>query len=221
MHRVGLVEDDALIRQQFARAIASQPDLSLAFSVGCGADALAALAAEAPDVLMVDIGLPDMSGLDVIRHATAHHPRCLTMVVSVFGDEGKVLDSIAAGAKGYILKGQGEDDILTHLHHLLDGGSPMSPVIARQVLHRMQRLMFPAPAASPPSAGGEPLTPRETEVLKLISRGHSYDEVARNLAVTTNTVRHHIKGIYGKLCVNSRSAAVFEAGRRGWLPGVT
>ena len=217
MHRVGLVEDDALIRQQFARAIASQPDLSLAFSVGCGADALAALAAEAPEVLMVDIGLPDMSGLDVIRHATAHHPRCLTMVVSVFGDEGKVLDSIAAGAKGYILKGQGEDDILTHLHHLLDGGSPMSPVIARQVLHRMQRLMFPAPAASPPSAGSEPLTPRETEVLTWLARGKTNRDIADILGMSHRTVNKHLEHIFEKLGVETRAAAAALATRA--IPG--
>lgn len=220
--RIAMVEDDARVRRSFARAIEATGRMALVFEANRMADAVAWIAAtpppQAPDVWLVDLGLPDGSGLHVIEAAAAHHPHSQVMVVSTFGDEAKVLDSIAAGATGYILKGEGEDEIVEHIDDLLRGGSPMSPVIARQVLMRMR-----AQHAPPPRTGGAPDTPadaltqREIDVLGLIARGYSYDEVGRHTGIATNTVRHHVKNIYAKLCVHSKNEAVFEARRRGWL----
>lgn len=227
--RIAMVEDDARVRRSFARAIEASGRMALVFEANRVTDAvawiIATAAAQAPDVWLVDLGLPDGSGLRVIEAAALHHPGSQVMVVSTFGDEGKVLDSIAAGATGYILKGEGEDEIVEHIDDLLRGGSPMSPVIARQVLVRMRTQHATPPrtgvAADARSdggdGGGEGLTQREIDVLELIARGYSYDEVGRHTGIATNTVRHHVKNIYAKLCVHSKNEAVFEARRRGWL----
>jgi DNA-binding NarL/FixJ family response regulator len=130
-----------------------------------------------------------------------------------------VLDSIAAGASGYILKGEGDDEILAHIQDLLRGGSPMSPVIARQVLQRMRSTyQRPAPVREPqPLVAGLHLTEREIDALNLIARGYRYDEVAQQLGMSTNTVRYHVKNIYSKLGVHSKIDAVQEARRRNWI----
>ena len=227
--RIGLVEDDERVRHALARVIARAPNFTLWFESGSVAGALDWMRAcqpqNWPEVWLVDLGLPDGSGLDVIREALRLHPGSHVMVVSVFGDEEKVLDSIASGASGYLLKGERDEDLLLHLHDLLRGGSPMSPLIARQVLNRM-RALSGSPgrerALSPSIALDEArdeggLTRRESETLDLISRGYSYDEVAQELGMSANTVRHHIRSIYAKLGVHSKVAAVNEARRRKWL----
>lgn len=227
--RIGLVEDDERVRHALARVIARAPGFSLWFESGTVAGALdwmrSCQPVHWPEVWLVDLGLPDGSGLEVIREALRLHPGSHVMVVSVFGDEEKVLGSIAAGASGYLLKGERDEDLLLHLHDLLRGGSPMSPMIARQVLNRMRALSErPSrerrPEPPPVSEeGGEAthLTRRERDTLELIARGYSYDEVAEELIMSANTVRHHIRSIYAKMGVHSKVEAVNEARRRRWL----
>jgi DNA-binding NarL/FixJ family response regulator len=143
---VAIVEDDAEMRERLAASIRQQDWLALAAAYGTGADALAGLSSDAPDVLLVDIGLPDMSGLDVVRFAAARHPACDILVISIFGDEATVLAALEAGARGYLLKGSVAHDISLDIHEIRNGGSPLSPVIARQVLKRLRK-------ASPPRGG--------------------------------------------------------------------
>lgn len=227
--RIGLVEDDERVRHALARVIARSPGFTLWFESGTVLGAREWMRACAPEnwpeVWLVDLGLPDGSGLDVIREALSLHPATQVMVVSVFGDEEKVLDSIAAGASGYLLKGERDEDLLLHLQDLLRGGSPMSPMIARKVLNRM-RVMSDPPSRSRPTdrviatESSGPLvylTRREQETLDLIARGYSYDDVAVELSMSANTVRHHIRSIYTKLGVHSKVEAVNEARRRNWL----
>lgn len=222
---VGLLEDDVRVRRRFEEAITRMPGWSLAFSVGYVADALAQLRELAPDVLLVDLGLPDGSGLDVIRHAVTVSPRCQVLVISVFGDDDKVFQCIAAGAAGYLLKGVTEDELVVHLQDLQAGGSPMSPKIARRVLNEFRGSINRPPVALPQPSDERDLldpelTPKEHEILTALALGHSYGEVAESLGISLNTVRHHIKNIYSKLYVHSRYEAVLEANRRGLLPPV-
>lgn len=223
---MGLVEDDDRVRRRFARAIERSTRFELWFETGTVQGALEWMSQcpqeSWPALWLVDLGLPDGSGLSVIRHALALHPQTQVMVVSMFGDEAKVLDCIDAGAMGYILKGQGDEDILMHIEDLLHGGSPMSPIIARQVLSRFrlvreaQRLGRKAQSAGLDATEFYP-TARELDVLERIARGYSYEEVAEHLEVAINTIRHHIRGIYAKLGVHTKVDAINEARRRRWL----
>jgi DNA-binding NarL/FixJ family response regulator len=213
---VALVEDEAEARQRLSASIRAQAGLRLVGEWGTGAEALAALALGAPDVLLVDLGLPDMSGLKIVRYVADRYPACDILVVTIFGDENTVLAALEAGARGYLLKGALQHDIAVDIGHLKSGGSPLSPVIARQVLKRMQSRPE-KPAAAPAPDADTTLTPREVEILNAISRGFSYQETGGLLAISVQTVHTHLKRIYRKLAVHSKTEAVYEADRRGLL----
>ncbi|MFC5520481.1 LuxR C-terminal-related transcriptional regulator [Polaromonas jejuensis] len=225
------------MREFFAASVSRCDRLELAASVGTLAEARAWLddPANAVDVLLTDLGLPDGSGLDVIRHATGLHPACEPLVISMFGDEDNVLASIEAGALGYIHKDSTPDDIALTILEMKGGASPISPMIARRVLSkyrsdrrqqgRDRTAMEQAPIAIKSEAVENIdivtrrglLSPREQEVLALIARGFSYAEIARLQGLSVHTVQTHIKNLYGKLSVHSKSEAVFEATRMGFL----
>ena len=207
---VALVEDDDEARRRIVASIQSDPTLRLAGEYRNGAEALAGLATLAPDVFLIDLGLPDIPGLEVVKRIAAVHPACDVLVVTIFGDEESILGALEAGARGYILKGALEHDIAGDIRHLRNGGSPLSPVIARQVLKRL------VPERAAPVSDGL-LTPRETEILDAIARGFSYAETAGLLHISVQTVHTHLKNIYKKLAVHSKTEAVFEADRRRLL----
>ncbi|HEX2605234.1 MAG TPA: response regulator transcription factor [Oxalicibacterium sp.] len=216
-----LVEDDAVTRRSLGLAIEKEPALQLLDALDSVQTATEFLKRQAPDILLVDLGLPDGSGIDVIRFCALTHPHCGIMVITVSSDEDSVLDSIEAGASAYLLKDAGRPDIARALLDLHAGGSPISPSIARKVLARMRGAKGEASKETAiGAASGEPpvfLTKRETSILELIARGDSYSDVARELALSVGTVQTHIKNIYDKLSVHSRGAAVYEANRRGLL----
>lgn len=226
--RVLIVEDDPQMRDFFADSVMRCAQLQLAASLGTVAEACAWLdeASHAVEVLLTDLGLPDGSGLEVIRHATRRSPGCEALVISLFGDEDNVLASIEAGALGYIHKDSAPDDIAQTILEMKAGASPISPMIARKVLakyarSRAQDAAVSAPAVAPVAGRGdadEPvLSTREHEVLALIARGFSYAEIARLQGVTVHTVQTHIKSLYAKLSVHSKNEAVFEATRLGLI----
>lgn len=224
MWLVLIVEDDPQMRDFFGASIKRSGDLALAGSVGTVAEAIAWLddPAHAVDVVLTDLGLPDGSGLDVIRHATQLHPACEPLVISMFGDEDNVLASIEAGALGYIHKDSTPEDIAHAIREMKAGASPISPMIARRVLSkylslRDGRAAAPAPTPAAGPAARALLSAREQEVLELIARGFSYAEIARLQAVSVHTVQTHIKNLYRKLAVRSRGEAVFEATQLGLL----
>ena len=209
MVRVMIVEDDAVTRQRFAHAISSDPRTTLAQAVDSGREAMARLPAARPEVLLVDLGLPDVHGIEVIRHAERTLGDCDIMVITVFGDERNVLASIEAGATGYVLKDCSDADLVDYVLELRAGGAPMSPGIARMVLKRMRAK---SEAAAEARAKVEAvLTSREADVLRLISRGYTYTEVAQKLGISANTIGSHVKNTYRKLAVHSAAAAVMRA----------
>jgi DNA-binding NarL/FixJ family response regulator len=212
---VALVEDDAGMRGRFEQAIAAAPHLSLACALSSAREISAWLADHPVDVLLVDLGLPDGSGIDVIGHCLRLQPACEVMVITMFGDETNMMKAFSAGAKGYLLKDGTEEDLAAHITQLRSGGSPMSPIIARQLLGRLGPARAAAPPAEAPTA--PPLSPKEAEVLSLVARGFSYGEVAGLLKISVHTVHTHARNIYGKLSVKSKTEAVFEARQLGLL----
>ncbi len=238
MWQVLVVEDDAGMRNFFAASVARCADLALAASVGTVAEARAWLddSSNMVDVLLTDLGLPDGSGLEVIRHCVSLHPRGEPLVISMFGDEDNVLASIEAGALGYIHKDSTPDDIAQTILDMRAGASPISPMIARRVLskYRADQVNLTHAAATgsamnathlagpaPDVAGSKParqlLSAREQEVLSYIARSFSYVEIARLQSLSVHTVQSHIKNLYAKLSVHSKSEAVFEATLMGLI----
>lgn len=218
---VALVEDDGPTRERFVNVIGAAPSLRLAFVASTGAALLDWFEDNAVDVLLVDLGLPDMSGLEVIRRAARRQPACSLMVITMFGDEANMLQAFEAGARGYILKDGTEADLAAHVLSLHAGGSPMTPIIARQLLARWQASTA-APARPDPqrveATGSDPLSRREREVLDLIARGFTYGEIAQQFGLSVTTVQTHVRNIYGKLGVHNKTEAVYEARLAGLLP---
>jgi len=210
-YSVMIVEDAPATRRRLTRAIEEYPRLVLLAAVGTCAEARAALAGALPKVLLVDIGLPDGNGIDLIREVAARSNDVDMMVITVFGDEKHVLAALQAGATGYLLKDSSLQDIGEAVMQLIEGGSPISPPIARYLLRRFHRPEHDEKVEADPNA----LTEREHEVLNLIVKGFSYKEIANLLKMSLLTVPSHIKNIYRKLAVHSRSEAVFEAIQTG------
>lgn len=227
MWRVLIVEDDPQMRDFFSVSVSRSVELQLAASVGSVAEAKAWLddKANAVDVLLTDLGLPDGSGLEVIRYSIQRHPNCEPLVISMFGDEDNVLASIEAGALGYIHKDSAPDDIAQTILEMKAGASPISPMIARKVLSKYARsksvelatVVEPVAPVVKSEAAQTLLSPREQEVLALIARGFSYAEIAGLQGVSVHTVQTRIKNLYVKLSVHSKNEAVFEATRLGLL----
>lgn len=206
--RIGLLEDSAPVREHLLEVLAAAPDLEVCAVAARLAEVDDLLAAN-PELVLTDLGLPDGSGLDLIPRLKAQGARSL--VITAFGDRETVLAALAAGADGYLLKDSPAATVLDAVRQTLDGGAPISPAAAVFLLERFRAPQTPTPPA------GERLTPRETELLALFSRGHSYKSAARELGISPLTVGDHVKAIYRKLQVNSRGEAVFAAVRRGQL----
>lgn len=222
--RVAVVEDDPAMLERLCQVVAGDARLLLAARLSTLREARAWLQTHACDVLLTDLGLPDGSGIDLIRECAVRHPGTDIMVISLFGDDQNVLAAIEAGADGYVLKDDDQPDVAQAILTLRAGGSPMSPLIARRLLRHVKLSAAPsvaapvdALAAVPAPGGTAVLTQRELDVLNLIARGYTYQECARLLRVGMSTVQTHIKSMYRKLAVNSRTEAVFEARLLGLL----
>jgi len=212
---VTLVEDDSEIRQYLIDIIGNSGDLVLLDAAANLSDASLALKHHRPDVLLVDLGLPDGSGIELIKQIHANRLDTLAMVISGFSDQRTVFEALEAGAQGYILKHDDSQKITQAIALMLAGGSPISPLIARLMLNK-----FTQPAIENPQLTLqliEALTTRQEKILLFVSQGFSSQEIAQKLNISYYTVTTHIKNIYGKLQVNSRAEAIFEAHKFGLL----
>lgn len=216
-----IVEDEPEFLRRFTNAVLLDPELALVGTAGTCRAALAMLEAQPPDVILLDLGLPDMNGVEVIRQAMRQPRPCDVLVVSMFDDDQHVLDSIEAGAAGYLLKDALPESIVTSIRELRGGGSPISPGIARRILARFRLALAPArslmPARPAPAPAASPLTERETELLRLTAKGLSFDTISELMGISPHTVVAHVRKIYRKLAVHSRGEAVYEATQLGLL----
>jgi DNA-binding NarL/FixJ family response regulator len=214
--QVAILEDEAHVRALFEQAVRSDSGLHLAFSAQSVAEAKAKAQENAAQVYLVDLGLPDADGREFIRWLHIHQQHACVMVVTVFGDDEHIVSSFAAGAVGYLLKDTPISEIALRIAELHAGGSPISPSVARRMLqHFMPSVNTNAPASI--ASLEQPLSEREHEVLRLIEKGLTYDEISKVLDITWHTVTGYLRRVYRKLQVNSRSEAVFEARQRGLL----
>lgn len=215
---VALVEDDLGFQSALTAAIATAPDMSLLSVASTRSQGLRMLEQAPAHVLLVDLGLPDGSGIDVVRAAHVQWPECNIMVSTTFGDETHVMQSIEAGAAGYLLKDSSPNAMVQEIRSLHAGGSPISPMIARQLLMRFR----------PPASGVTELvvrrdtnkeravlSEREREVLEFITKGFTSKEIAALMSVSHHTVLTYVRRVYAKLKVNSRAEAIFEARVQG------
>jgi len=217
--RVALVEDDAGFQLALRETIEAAPDMLLVSVASTRAEGLLALSHTAADVLLVDLGLPDGSGIDIIRAAQIHWPTCNVMVSTALGDENHVMQSLEAGAAGYLLKDSAAPNIVAEIRSLHLGGSPISPLIARQILIRFRAhdtpRVVPAPVATEKSS--TVLSPREQQVLEYITKGFTSDEIAKLMAVSRHTILTFVRRVYKKLEVRSKTEAIYEARKLGLL----
>lgn len=221
--KIAIVEDDLAWRDGVVAALDGSEGFAVTHTAESVATAIAFMAGPPVDVMLVDLGLPDGSGIEVIREARRLRAAREILVTTVFQDEESTVAAICAGASGYVLKDEPVPELIRSLRDVLAGASPISPRIARHVLRAVQTgsplLAGPGTAASHPSHGIAEmrapaklgLTRREIEVLHLIAKGFSHVEIAQLLATSPNTVRTHMKNIYRKLDVNSRGEAVYQA----------
>lgn len=219
---VAIVEDDPSFRGALSRVVEAAEGMRLVGAAGTRAEGLALLQGQPADVLLVDLGLPDGSGIDVIRAASAEWPACSIMVSTNFGDETHVMRSIESGAAGYLLKDSSQTKIIDEIRSLASGGSPISPIIARQVLARFRGGAVADTGTPEAAADAEPsalLSVREKEVLQLITKGFTAIEIARLMQLSPFTVRTFVRRIYMKLKVTSKAEAIFEARNQGILAG--
>jgi DNA-binding NarL/FixJ family response regulator len=214
---VALVDDDLHYRDMFACAVQDHPEMALVHVADRGLDMLGWLQDHQPDVLLVDLGLPDVPGLEVVKFGAMRWPQMNMAVVTLFSDEPHVMACLEAGAMGYILKQSPALDVSATILDIASGGSPMSPFIARYVLQRLRR--SEKTETAPLKIEQEPaiLTVRELSILDYVARGFRVSEVAQLLGIQASTVSSHLKSIYSKLAVHSKTEAVYEAVRMGWI----
>jgi DNA-binding NarL/FixJ family response regulator len=199
--RVSIIEDDAWIRENLADRIKQTPGFICAGAYRTGEEALAQLPGLSPDVILMDINLPKMNGIECVRQIKVMIPSAQVLMLTVYEDSDKIFNSLLAGASGYLLKRTPQAEILEAIADVHRGNSPMTGHIARKVVQYFNQ-------RGGPGTDVEKLSSREKEVLEHLTKGVPYKEIATLLSVSIDTVRAHIKGIYSKLHVHSRGEAV-------------
>jgi DNA-binding NarL/FixJ family response regulator len=201
---VAIVEDRREIRESLALLIGGTPGFHCTGSFRSMEEALDKLRAHQPHVLLSDIGLPGMSGIEGISILKQRYPDLLILMLTVYDDDERIFDAICAGACGYLLKKTPPVRLLESLREATSGGAPMSPEVAKRVMTLFREIR-------PPERADYQLTPHETRLLKLLVEGHNYKTAAGELGVTVHTVSFHLRSIYEKLQVHSKSEAVAKA----------
>lgn len=205
---VAIVEDDARIRDSVLQLIDGEADFRCRGAYGSAEQALRALGGTPAEILLLDIHLPGMPGSDAVRLFHERFPALKIVMFTVFEDDRRVFTSLCNGASGYVLKKSPAAKLLEALRDVRDGGAPLSSEIARSVVELFRRMR-------PRELAADPLTPTEVRLLTHLSDGHSYQAAADRMEISINTVRDHVRSIYEKLHVHSKSAAVSKALRAG------
>ncbi len=200
MIRVMVVDDHAVVRSGLEQLLATAPDVELVASATNGQEALDRAADEEPDVVLMDLAMPELDGVEATRQMVAAHPDTNVVVLTSFSDNKRIMDALRAGASGYLLKHAGPDELLAAIRAAHEGGSPLDPKAARVLLDE-QRVLRPA----------QELSPREEEVLRLVAAGLPNKQIARRLGISERTVKAHLTNVFQALGVSDRTQAALWA----------
>jgi NarL family two-component system response regulator LiaR len=206
--RVLVADDHAIVRKGIRALLATELDIEVVGEAENGREAVTEAEKLRPDVILMDLVMPEMDGIEAIRRITAHQPEARILVLTSFAADDKVFPAIKAGALGYLLKDSGPEELVQAIHQVYLGESSLHPTVARKLLQELSR-----PSERPPTT--EPLTEREVEVLRLVARGQSNQEIADQLVISEATVRTHVSNILSKLQLASRTQAALHALREG------
>lgn len=222
MTRVLLVDDQTLIRQGIRLLLMTEPDMQVVGEASNGREALEQIEALRPQVVLMDIRMPDMDGVTATREAAARFPEVGIIILTTFEDEEYIFEGLRAGARGYLLKDISSEEMAAAVRVVAAGGALIQPSITRKVLSEFARLSGPRPASGSPDPAGqgrqtlvEPLTERELDVLKCIAQGLSNREIAERLVITEGTVKNHVSNLIAKLDVRDRTQALLKAKELG------
>ena len=204
--KVVIVEDNELLRENLKLLLSGETGITVAAAVGSAEEALPAIKKTAPDVMLVDLGLPGMCGVELIKKVKDNFPGIEIMTHTVFEDRESVFSAIKAGASGYILKGSTPRELIEALNNLHQGGAPMSPKIARKVIQEFHEETVSEQYL---------LSKREQEIVREIEKGLSYKEISEKFNISPHTVHTHIKKIYEKLHAKDRQEALVKARKKG------
>jgi len=203
--RVVLIEDDATIRDGYGYLINSNPAYRVVNTYDSAEEAFRTIRDDNPDVILLDIGLPGMTGTEAIPRIKALAPGAHIIILTVYDSESVILDALTRGASGYLTKNTSSDKVIQSIYDVMEGGGPMSANIARLVIRSFQKNQ------------DTPLTKRETQILEMISNGVSRTRIGKELFIDLETVKTHIKNIYFKLNVHSRADAISEAKKNRFI----
>jgi DNA-binding NarL/FixJ family response regulator len=201
--RIALVEDDNGLRASMVSLLKRTSWIRVVADYANAKSALADIARRKPDVVLMDVNMPEMGGVECVAHLKALMPAVYILMLTIHDDNDSLFNSILAGADGYLLKDTVPSRLLAAIREVCSGGSPMTPQIARRIVQRFRK-------SEPAPTNVENLTPREMEVLKQLALGNQYKEISANLDISVDGIRFHIRGIYNKLHVHSRTEAVLK-----------
>jgi DNA-binding NarL/FixJ family response regulator len=211
--RVVLVDDHALLREGMRRLLEQEPDLTVVGEAADGAEAVTTVKALMPDVVLMDVVMPGLSGIEATKQIKQCSPQTAVLILSAYDDDRYVLGLLEAGAAGYLLKSSHGREVVQAIRAVRTGDAVLHPAVTARLLARVTR----SPAADACAGGGEHPTERELEVLRLAAAGLGNKEIARELDLSLATVKAHLVNVFNKMGVGSRTEAVLHALRRGWI----
>lgn len=213
--RVFIAEDHAIVRKGIRALLTMAPDIEVVGEASNGREAISRVESLRPDVILMDLVMPEMDGIEAIRRITARQPEARILVLTSFATDDKVFPAIKAGALGYLLKDSDPEELVRAIHQVYRGESSLHPKIARKLLRELSEGQRPSRPDPTLARSVEPLTEREVEVLRLVAQGQSNREIGNQLTISEGTVRTHVSNILGKLHLASRTQATLYALREG------
>jgi len=208
--RILIADDHPVVRDGLAAILSTQPDFQVAAQAGSGAEAISKAVAYQPDVLLLDLEMPDMDGVEVLKQLRARDPGLRAIIFTAFDADERILQAVQAGAQGYLLKGAPRDELFRAIRVVSEGGSLLQPMVASKLIARLQH-------ASQPASPATDLTGREMEVLQQLKLGRTNQEIADVLVITERTVKFHVSSILAKLGADNRTEAVALAAQQGLI----